>query len=382
MSVILLAHHTPDLYGSDRQLLETVTALRNDGHDVVVTLPRHGPLSELIRARGADIELLDVPVLRRSSMTVSGLLQLAVRALRCLRPAVALIRRRRVSVVYVNTLIIPFWLVAARCARRKTLCHVHEANARGSRLVRAVLLTPLLLAHRVVANSEATLASLRDALPAAARGARVVHNGVPGPARRPVAHEPTSGPQVLSVVGRLSPNKGIDLAMEATALLLSRGYDVRLNVAGTEFAGYEGYAQELRERAERPDLIGHVRLLGYVNPTWDLLEQTAVALAPSRTESFGNAAVEAQLAMRPVVAARVQGLREVIEDRVTGLLVPTEDIAALAGAVGELLDDRALANSMAVAGLEHAATHFSTHLYCRRIGSIVSELLEESDKGH
>lgn len=381
MSVILLAHHTPDLYGSDRQLLETVTALRAHGHEVVVTLPRPGPLNDLIRARGADIELLDVPVLRRSSMSVFGGLRMLAGAFRSLGPAIALIRRRRVAMVYVNTLIIPFWLVAARCAGRTTICHVHEANARGPHWMRAALLTPLFLAHRVVANSEATLETLRDTLPATARRARVVHNGVPGPARDAPAHRP-SAPQVLALVGRLSPNKGIDLALEATALLLSRGYDVRLDVAGTEFDGYEWYAEELRERAECPDLIGHVRLLGYVNPTWDLLGQAAVALAPSRTESFGNAAVEAQLATRPVVAARVQGLREVIEDRVTGLLVPTEDVAALAGAVGELLDDPVFASSLAVAGLDHARAHFSPQLYGGRIGSIVAELLAVSNEEH
>ena len=99
-------------------------------------------------------------------------------------------------------------------------------------------------------------------------------------------------------------------------------------MAGSVFPGYEWYEAELRERAGRADLEGHVELLGYVHPTWPVLEEADVVMVPSRVEPFGNTAVEAMHAARPLVASRVQGLAEVVTDSVTGLLVPADDAQA------------------------------------------------------
>src|SRR5690606_16764773 len=73
-------------------------------------------------------------------------------------------------------------------------------------------------------------------------------------------------------------------------------------------------------------------------------------VCPSRHEPLGNVVLEAWSAARPVVAAAAQGPRELIADGVTGVLVPSEDPAALAGAVGGLLADPARAAALAAAG--------------------------------
>jgi hypothetical protein len=129
------------------------------------------------------------------------------------------------------------------------------------------------------------------------------------------------------------------------------------------FDGYEWFEDELKSRAARPDLEGRVEFLGYVSPTWPELAAADVVLVPSRTEPFGNTAVEGMLARRPVVASGVQGLSEVVTDGRTGLLVPPDDPARLAAAVDGLLRDGELRARLADAGRREALDRFSTQRY-------------------
>lgn len=374
---VVVAHHTPDLYGSDLQLLESVSALVAGGFAVVVTVPHDGPLVPLLQGRGARVDFLDIPVLRRSLMNPRGLVVLARDSARGLWRAVRFLRRHRAAAVYVNTLTIPIWLLAARLARTPSLAHVHEAQDDGPRALRAALVAPLLLADTTVVNSGASVRSIRDALPSAVRRATVVYNGIPDAPETPSLPDPVAPgtPARLVQVGRLSPRKGTDVALEALAELTRRGREVRLDVYGTVFEGYEWFEDQLRTRASRDDLRDRVTFAGYVHPTWAALDAATVVLVPSRTEPFGNTAVEAQLAERPVVVSAVQGLTEIVSDGQTGLLVPPEDPMALADAVERLLDDPAFAARLASAARAQALTRFSSAGYRQRILGAVNALV-------
>ncbi|GIG19679.1 glycosyl transferase [Cellulomonas chitinilytica] len=374
MTHVAVAHPSPDLYGSDRQLLESITAIVERGGTVDLVLPSDGPLLPLARARGAHVLVASFPVLRKSLLHPLRLPGLLWRSATATVRATRWLRRVRPDVLYVNTVTIPVWALAGRLAGVPVLAHVHEAED-GGRLVAAGLAAPLLLARRVVANSAAAAAVLVGALPRLAARIEVVHNGVPAPPAPPADASHVAGtPWRLAVVGRLSPRKGTDVAVEAVALLAAEGLDVHLSVAGTPFEGYEWFVDELRERAGRPDLAGRVDLLGYVHPTWDLLAASDVVLVPSRVEPFGNTAVEALLARRPVVASRTQGLAEVVRDGDTGLLVPPDDPRALAEAVATLLRDDGLRASLARAGEDDAHDRFSTARYAQRLLRVLDEV--------
>ena len=363
MSTVLVAHPSADLYGSDLQLVESVAGLVAAGRRVVVTLPAPGPLVTRLTDAGAEVTVLPVPVLRKALLRPRGLVALAGGSLRALPAMVTQLRKLRPDAVYVNTVTVPLWLLAARLSGRPALCHVHEAEDGLPRPVALLLTAPVLLARRVVVNSGAARDTLVRAVPALRRRTRVVHNGVAGPGREPAAAVRGTGPRRVVLVGRLSERKGTDVAVEAVALLRAQGRDVELELCGAVFPGYEWFEGRLRERAAAPDLAGAVVFSGYTDPTWPALERAEVVLVPSRAEPFGNTAVEAQLAGRPVVASAVQGLREIVTPGETGLLVPPGDAAALAGAVAALLDDPVLAARLATAGRESAVRRFSPARY-------------------
>ena len=363
--LLLVAHPSPDVYGSDRQLLETIDALTGAGWEAVVVLPAHGPLVDLLSERGAQVEVFAFAVLRKSLLNPKGLLLLSLQGPLSTWRLWRKIRRFRPAAVYVNTITIPQWSLAARLAGVPVIVHVHEAEEDQHVLIRKAMAAPLLLAREVLVNSAAARRALADVAPRLDERITVVHNGIRGPAdpAKPPRPRRAGDPARIALVGRLSPRKGIDVALEAVALLRRQHRDVDLLVCGTVFSGYEWYEDELRARAAQPGLAGHVELAGYVHPTWPVLADSDVVLVPSRVEPFGNAAVEGLLARRPVVASDVQGLAEVIVPDRTGILVPPDDAPALAAAIATLLDDPDRAQQLAAAGHADATDRFALTRY-------------------
>ena len=375
---LMVAHGSAELYGSDLQLVESVRAALADGWDAIVVLPVDGPLVQRLADAGARVRVAPVPVLRKSLLRPRALPGLAWASLRAVAQTVRLLRRERADAVYVNTVTVPTWLAAARLARVPALCHVHEAEDDLPRLVTALLTAPVLLARTVVTNSEAARRSLGAAHGSLSARAHVVHNGVTGPSAAPQAPGEHDGPLRLALVGRLSPRKGIDVALDAVGLLTAQGHDVTLRVAGSTFPGYEWFEEQLRERAGADDLAGRVDLLGFVHPTWPVLADSDVVLIPSRVEPFGNTAVEALLARRPVVASRTQGLAEIVRDGATGLLVDPGDAAALAAGLARLVDDPGLRERLAADGQRDAAARFGADRYAADVQHHLRALVGET----
>ncbi|MFC4911010.1 glycosyltransferase family 4 protein [Actinomadura gamaensis] len=365
--VVVLAHPSPDLYGSDRMLVESVRGLARDWR-VLVTLPADGPLSQALREAGARVEVLPVPVLRKAYMSPAGLFRLAFAAARTLPAAWRLLRRERAAALYVNTVTIPLWLVAARLARVPALCHVHEAEDGVPGPVRAALAAPLRLARTVIVNSRASAAALGSA----GRRARIIYNGVDEPpAPVPEPRAVLTGPARIVLVGRLSPRKGTDVAVRAVRLLEDRGVPVRLTLVGDVFPGYEWFERELRDLAAGSAAI---EFAGFRPSVWESFAEADLAIVPSRVEPFGNVAVEAMLAGRPVVVSATQGLTEIVVDGETGVRVPPADPAALADGISRLLDDWNAALTRAKRARSDAAARFGTARYHRELREAVTAL--------
>ena len=375
---VLIANPSPDVYGSDLQMLESVSALVGDGSRVIVVLPTDGQLVPMLRERGAEVQFLDFPVLRRANQSIKAFAGMVGAAIFSVPRIVRFIRRLAPDAVYVNTVTLPWWLLGSRLARVATICHLHEAENTDSKLVRRALMSPMRLAHSVIVISRSAMAAMLEADPRLKSRAHLIYNGVPRPPADPTPS--AAGPTTrLVVVGRLSPRKAPHVALDAAGLLRQRGYDVKVILAGSAFEGYEWYVDQLEARASEPDLVGQVEFAGYCKPIWPELQRADMAVAPSLREPFGNAVVESQLSLRPVVAAAALGHLESITDGETGLLVPPGDAEATADAIARLIDDPDLALAIAERARHSAIERFSTQRYEREICALVAA---ESDRTH
>jgi glycosyltransferase involved in cell wall biosynthesis len=373
--VVLVAHPSPDLYGSDRVALATVGALVARGDRVVVTLPDDGPLVPLVEAAGAEVARCRSPVLRKSALRPSGLVRLLVTAVRSVVPSLRLLRSCAPDLVYVSTLTLPLWIVLARLAGRPCVCHVHEAESAAPAPVRRALALPLRLCRSIVANSEFSRDVLAAALPRLRERCAVVPNPIPGPARPPRARDELAGAVRLLYVGRLSPRKGPQVAIDAVGALRDRGVAADLDLLGSVYPGYEWFAAQLRERVARARLGDRIAFLGFRPEVWPALGAADVVVVPSLAdEPFGNAAVEAVLASRPVVASDAGGLREAVGDYRCAQLVPPGDAEALADAVEKVIADWDGYRDRARADARRAAERHAPARYAERLDAVLSRI--------
>ena len=331
---ILLAHPGAELYGSDRVLLESVSALVEEDWRVVVTVPTEGPLLAELRERGAEVVSCATPVLRKSVLRPVGMLRLLGTTLRGFTAGFRLLSRERPRVIYVNTMTIPLWQLLGRLRGIPVLCHVHEGEASANRILRSILTLPLFLATAIVANSHFSADVLTGAFPRLGARITVVYNGIPGPPNPTRARRRLRGPVHLTYVGRLSPRKGVDVAIDALALLAGRGVNAKLDVVGATFPGYEWYERQLREQVKQKQLDGRVRFHGFQACIWELMTAGDVVIVPSRAdEPFGDTAVEAILSGRPVIASATSGLLEATAGYHTAKTVEPGSAVALADAL-------------------------------------------------
>ncbi len=184
---------------------------------------------------------------------------------------------------------------------------------------------------------------------------------------RAEAAAPPSGAaaSAIGVIGRLSPEKGVDRALEVLAMVARRRPDARLVIAG------EGPEEEtLRRQAQALGVAQSVSWLGYREDLGDVYRQLAVVLIPSRSEGLPNVALEAMASGVPVVASAVGGLAEIITDGENGFLLGPDDTEGLAGRIAELLEHPDLRASVSRRGIEDVSARFSLGARLRALAGI------------
>jgi glycosyltransferase involved in cell wall biosynthesis len=272
-----------------------------------------------------------------------------------------------------------------------TIVHAHDAHAHGmawssqalrrwrpgARLVVSRRVVFSIYRHGILGLNHVKYATgvdrilcasgaVRDALVAdrvPERLLTVVHDGIDlarvegargDRARTRAALGPSPGAPWVGTVGNLVPAKGHAVLLDAFAAVRARRPDARLLVAGVG-----PLERELREQAERLGVADAVRFLGFVPEVLAALASLDVFAFPSLAEGLGTSALDAMALGVPVVASRAGGIPEVVEDRVTGLLVPPGDAPALAAAIEACLADPGAARDRAGAARARVEQEFT-----------------------
>lgn len=356
-------------------LLETASALVTRGESVVVTTPSSGPLIDELRSCGAETVVAPTPVIRKAALRPAGMVRLLVDTARAVRPGVSLLRALRPKALLVNTITPPLWLALASANHIPTICHVHEGEASASGLLQRALATPLLLADRLIINSEFSRDVIVGAIPALASRASVVYNTVAGPEAATPPRSQLCGRLNLLYVGRLSPRKGPDIAIEAVAMLRRRGFDVHLDLVGAVFPGYEWFEDDLRDMVAGLELQDRVTFHGFHRNIWPFAERTDISLIPSTVdEPFGNTAVEAALAARPSVVSATSGLLEATAGLRSSVMVRPRSPELLADGVERIASEWDHFARWAVRDSQWVRQKFSADTYGEAIATALREI--------
>ena len=206
-----------------------------------------------------------------------------------------------------------------------------------------------------VAVSEAMLDDVLRLVPEISGRSSVIHNSIDEPEMQP-SPLPFDPPQLLCL-GRVVREKGFDIAIDAFSRMKRERFPgIRLVIAG------DGPArEELEVQAAALDLSDSVIFTGWVQPddVPALIDSATVMIVPSRwREAFGNVAVQAMQMGRPVIAADVGGIPEIVAEGITGYIVPSESPDILARTMERLLVERETAVRLGAAGRARAVKDF------------------------
>lgn len=376
---VLFVDQSGEIGGAQLSLLDIA---RHRRHDSEVVLLADGPFRERLAAQGVTVHVeasSAVASLRQRGLdsgTLRGLVALPLLVRRVAR------RAAHAEVVYANTqramavCVLGKWL-----HRRPVIWHLRDIVdesffGRSQRLAIRWLSRGL---TRVVANSQASADAFR-ALAGNGVPVDVVHNGIdPAPfdaalqrdrmALRVANGLPARG-LVVGLFGRLTSWKGHRVLMDAVA----RMPDTTAVLVGAPLFGEHAYEASLRERAARPDLAGRVHFTGFRADVAELMHcMDVVVHASTRAEPFGRVVVEGMLAARPVVATAAGGVTEIVDDGETGILIPCDDVAALADALTRLAD-AATRDRMGACARVAATARFSPHAMLSAVDRIVADV--------
>jgi glycosyltransferase involved in cell wall biosynthesis len=201
---------------------------------------------------------------------------------------------------------------------------------------------------------------------------RVIYSGVDPELFEKIA-PPGGAAVVIGTVAVLEERKGHRFLLEAAAELKRMGHSLKYRIAG------DGSEREsLGDLARTLSVEEDVEFLGFVSDVPAFLSSIDVFVLPSLFEGLGVAALEAMAAAKPVVATSVGGLRELVADRTTGLLVPPADSPALARAIAELVSQRVRMREMGANGRARVREHFTMEAMAQKNESYYYELLEDS----
>ncbi len=183
---------------------------------------------------------------------------------------------------------------------------------------------------------------------------------------------PTANGPIVGTLRLLEPAKGVDVLIDAIAILAKRGrrFTTRIGSTGSQ-------EQKLRAQVTREGLDDLIEFSGWIGDKAAFFDSLDIYVLPSRAEEWGIGIVEANVARLPVIATACLGPRRIVRNEETGILVPVEDPTAMADAIERLADDPDLCWRLASAGYAYCKEHFLFPKIAKLFSAQVERAIED-----
>lgn len=338
--------------GGERYLVDLSNALQSRGHELFAVVRHKSPLIDHLQLSSPNLKTLPL----RNALDAPSARSLA-----------RFIKENKIEVVH------------AHMARDYSLAAYALRGNSGARLfVTRHVLFPLSRFHRrtltratkVIAVSNAVAQQLRRQQIVPDEKIVVVSNGIDV---ERFAHSCRDFDRegflkqkdlpknclLISSIGELRTLKRHDDLIKAAAIVLKDFKNAHFVIAGVDTSSSGENLKRLNDLATELKVEEHIHFLGWLDDAEQLLCATDVFVSASETESFGLSIVEAMSASTAVVATRTEGAVEIIEDQVTGMLVPIGDVERLASSITALLKDKETRTAMGTRAANVARQKFS-----------------------
>ena len=348
--------------GVERGTVDFAKYLVSCGHQSVV-VSNGGVLVEALTNDGSRHYTL--PVHKKSLWTMIKMVK-AVRKI---------ILEENIDIVHARSRV-PAWIAYFACRKTNaafvTTCHGYYQSRWFSQIMgwgKLVIVPSEVIGRHMIENFGVSRENLRY-IP---RSVDLEKFNKPRPDR---TGDPT---KIVSIVGRLTPLKGHTYFIKAMAKVIRLMPYVKVQIIGDAPPKKESYKRELELLVRRLGLSDHIEFLGNRHDVPELLAKTDVLVLSTITqEAFGRVILEAQAVGVPVIATKVGGVVDIIDDGKTGLLVMPKDIEAMAREVMRLLKDKPLGEKLAQEALTKLKENFTLEHMASRTLQVYEELINST----
>ncbi len=376
------------LFGAERVLLHLLMQLDRQAVEPLVLLPGEGELTHAVRA-------LDIPVITSTECLSTVSLSTIDAAANAVRLA-GILRRHRIDILHLNLWYPPRDIAvlasAAWLAGAAFVVHVQNNMKVSTDYLNPCERFCFAEADRLICLTEFVRRALLHHTPGKrfclgraktcviAGGFAVDHPQISSmevEQLRASLQIPAGAP-VVGMVAALNPIKNQDVFLRAAALVQDRLPSARFLVVGSPYVQHIEYVNQLKQLVVELGLQREVQFLGYRRDVPTLLQLMDTVVLPSRSEALGGILVEAMMAGKPVVAANVDGVPEVVVDRENGFLIDGYEPAPYAERIIHLLTNRTLARAMGERGRVLAAERFDAAQAARQVEAVYAAIRKPS----
>ncbi|MEC9342833.1 MAG: glycosyltransferase family 4 protein [Pseudomonadota bacterium] len=235
----------------------------------------------------------------------------------------------------------------------------------------------------LIRHTDAIIATSPESASYLSRPCTIIRHGMDTDQFRPCEDKPALRKQIglpdmllMGCFGRVRPDKGTDIFVDAFINIASHHPDVAAVVTGLTKSQYADFRAEMIRKVKAGGLADRLLWLGErdASEMMDLYRALDIYVAPQRWEGFGVTPIEAMSSGVPVVATTVGTFKSQVVEGKTGYLVPPGNVEAITAAIRRLVDDPELRRKMGAAGRAHVVENFDVQDEADAINAVYREL--------
>ena len=382
MKRILYLHAGAEMYGADKVLLELIKGLDSKEFEAHVILPNDGVLVEALRQVGAQVSVLDYPILRRKYFNPKGIADY-IRSYNFYAKQIALYAREHsIDMVHNNTAAVLEGIYLKRKLKLPLIWHVHEIIVKPKAISDFINMLMGRYADKIVTVSQAVANHIKQSPFIKDSQVEVIYNGVDNAVYYPIdassireKFDIAQDALVIGMIGRVNAIKGQNDFIEAVEPLLEKNEQAVAFLAGGVFPGEEWRLEELDKRIASSSVVSQIHRIDYYDKTSELYNMFDIFVLPSiKPDSLPTVVLEAMACSKPVVGYNNGGIAEMVVDDKSGCLVKPNSPQELSNAISLLLDSSEKREKFGRVGYQRQKELFSLESYIKNFSEFYDNL--------
>ncbi|MBF1111189.1 MAG: glycosyltransferase family 4 protein [Streptococcus sp.] len=378
MKRILYLHAGAEMYGADKVLLELIKGLNPQEFEAHIILPNDGVLVEALRQVGAQVSVLDYPILRRKYFNPKGILEYLKSYRRYSQKIAQYVRENGIDLVHNNTTAVLEGIYLKRKVKLPLIWHVHEIIVKPKAISDFINFLMGRYADTIVTVSNAVANHVKQSRYVKDDQIQVIYNGVDNA----VYHEIDASAVcdqfgiaqdalVIGMVGRVNAWKGQGDFLKAVTPILQANPKAVAFLAGSAFEGEEWRVDELEKAISDSPVAGQIKRIDYYNKTTELYNMFDIFVLPSTNpDPLPTVVLEAMACGKPVVSYRHGGVCEMVKEGENGLLATPNQPAELTKAIQDLAENTEKREQFGKASVKRQKELFSLQSYIRNFSDL------------